>query len=288
MNTSFIRFTTEDQLILQGLIYRPESKTKVAYLHIHGMAGNFYENKFLDAMALEITNAGYAFVAVNTRGHDIIADFPIAGSDEKFKRIGDAYEKFEESVLDIKAAVDYLQAQNFENVILCGHSLGAVKVVNYMAKTQDGRISKMVLMSPPDMVGLAEQETYHQDLLHQAQEMIKTGKGQELLPLKIWDWYMLSAETYVSLNSRDYAVDIFNTYDKSKPSLLKDIKVPVLAFFGQKDDAVIMPHQEALDIIKAKAINCPKFDTAIIPNASHGYFGEEVAMAQKITEWLKE
>jgi predicted alpha/beta-fold hydrolase len=95
MNTSFIRITTEDQLILQGLIYRPEQETKKAYLHIHGMAGNFYENRFLDSMAEQLTKSGYAFLAINTRGHDIIADFPLVGSEEKFKRIGDAFEKFE-------------------------------------------------------------------------------------------------------------------------------------------------------------------------------------------------
>jgi esterase/lipase len=286
MNTKFIRIITEDQLILQGLIYEPAKPSDKAYLHIHGMAGNFYENRFLDAMAEEITNACYAFLSTNTRGHDIIADFPIVGPEEKYKRIGDAYEIFEECLLDIKPAIDYLQKNGYTEIILCGHSLGAVKVAYYVAKTQDSRVKKLILMSPPDMVGLAEKESNHEDLLKQAQKMISEGRGGELLPFKIWDWYYLSANTYINLNTRDYPVDVFNTYDKNKSSILSEIKIPTFAFLGEKDDAAILPTKEALETIKAKATNAPIFDTDIIEGAPHSYFGTESIMAKKIVKWL--
>jgi alpha-beta hydrolase superfamily lysophospholipase len=286
MKTEFIRFETDDKLILQGLIYRPTEPTRKAYLHIHGMGGNFYENRFIDVMAENITQAGYAFLSINTRGHDIIADFPIAGGEEKYKRIGDAYEKFEECLLDIKPAVDYLQKNGYEEIVLCGHSLGAVKVVYYVAKTQDARVKKLVLMSPPDMIGLAEEGSSHKDLLSQSQKMVSEGRGEELLPTKVWDWYHLSANTYVDLNTRDNPVDIFNTYDKTKSSILSEIKIPTFAFLGEKDDAAILPQQEALEIIKSKAVNAPSFEIDIIPGAPHSYFGKEKVMAERIIKWL--
>lgn len=286
MNAEFIHFATQDSLILQGIIYKPSNRTNKAYLQIHGMAGNFYENRFIDAMAKGLTDAGYSFLSINTRGHDMIADFPIAGSEEKYKRIGDTYEIFEQCLLDIKPAIDYLEQNGYSEIILCGHSLGANKVVYYMAKTQDPRVKKLILMSPPDMIGLAEKENSHEELLKQAKNLITQGKGEELLPMKISNWYYLSANTYVDLNSRDYPVDIFNTYGRDKPSLLSEIKVPTLAFFGSKDDAVIMPPREALEIIKNKASNAPRFDIDIIENAPHSYFGKEAEMAQKIVSWL--
>lgn len=287
MNTKFLRITTKDKLILQGILYLPDQKTKKAYLHIHGMAGNFYENKFLDAMAKELTHEGYSFMSINTRGHDIIADFPIAGPEEKYKRIGDAYEKFEECLLDIKPAIDYLEKEGYLQIILCGHSLGAVKVAYYIARTQDQRVKKLILMSPPDMVGSAEKESYHKDLLGQAQKMVSEGHGEELLPIKIWGWYHLSANTYVDLNSRDYPIDIFNTYDKDKSSILREIRIPTFAFFGGRDDAAIWPPKEALEIIKSKAVNTPRFDIDIVEDAPHSYFDKEKEMAKKITDWLK-
>lgn len=286
MNAEFIRFTTEDKLILQGIVYRPDSPTEKAYLHIHGMAGNFYENRFLDAMAKELTNIGCVFISINTRGHDYIADFPIAGSEEKSKKIGDAYEVFEECLLDIKPAIDYLQEYGYKEIILCGHSLGAVKVAYYMAKTKDQRIGKLILMSPPDMVGLTEKENDSDKTMEEAKRMASDGKGNELLPGLLWGWYYLSANTYLNFSIRGNDIDIFNTYDKTKPSLLSEIRIPILAFLGEKDDAAIMPPREALEIMKAKATNAPKFDIDIISDAPHSYFGHEKEMARKLADWL--
>jgi alpha-beta hydrolase superfamily lysophospholipase len=286
MNAEFIRFITEDKLILQGIVYHPNNPTNKVYLHIHGMAGNFYENRFLDVMALALTENGHAFMSINTRGHDYIADFPIAGPEEKSKKIGDAYEIFEECLLDIKSAIDYLQQHGYKEIILCGHSLGAVKVAYYITKTQDNRVSKLVLMSPPDMVGLTEKENDSEKTMEQAKKMASEGKGNELLPGLLWDWYYLSANTYLNFSVRDNPIDIFNTYDKAKPSLLSEIRVPTLAFMGEKDDAAIMSPREALEVIKAKAINVPRFEIDIIPNAPHSYFGCEKEMANKIIDWL--
>lgn len=286
MNTKFIRLTTEDQLILQGILYTPDNTSK-AYLHIHGMSGNFYENRFLDIMAESLTDSGYAFMSINTRGHDAIADLPVAGPEEKYKRIGNTYEIFEESVIDIKAAIDYLSENGYSEIILCGHSLGAVKVAYYVAETQDQRVTKLVLMSPPDMIGLAEQESYHENLLKKAQQMIEEGRGEEILPQKIFDWYWLSARTYVDLSTRNNPVDVFNTYDKNQSSILAEVKIPTLAFLGENDDAAILQQQEALEIIKSKAVNAPIFDISIIEDAPHSYFGKEKQMAETIINWLK-
>lgn len=267
-------------------MYHPEKQTKKALLHIHGMGGNFYENRFLDFMADELNKNSYAFLSINTRGHDIIADFPVAGSEEKYKRIGNAYEKFEECLLDIKPAIDFLEEKGYDDITLCGHSLGAVKVAYYMAKTQDPRIKRLILMSPPDMVGLAEKESYHDGLLKQAQQMISGDKGGELLSQKVWDCYYLSANTYADFSTRNNPIDIFNTYDKEKNSLLNEIRIPTLTFLGEKDDAAILPQKDALEVIKSKATNAPVFDIDIIEGAPHSYFGREKEMAACITNWL--
>jgi predicted alpha/beta-fold hydrolase len=186
MNAQFIRFTTEDALILQGIIYQPSHETKKVYLHIHGMGGNFYENRFIDVMVDRIAGIGYAFASVNTRGHDTISDFPIKRDKEEYKRIGNAFEVFEECVLDIRAAINHLETLGYQEIVLCGHSLGAVKVVYYLATSSDARVSRLVLMSPPDMVALAEADDAHEEFTDTAKQMMKDGKGEELLPKKLW------------------------------------------------------------------------------------------------------
>jgi len=288
MKTRFLRVVTKDKLILQGLLYEPDKSTDRVILHIHGMAGNFYENRFLDSMAEVFTKNGWAFLSVNTRGHDLIADFPISGTKEEFKRIGNFREKFEECVLDIEAWMDFIDKTGYKNIILQGHSLGSVKAVYYLAKTGDTRVSKLVLASPPDIVGLAEAEKDHKDLLKLSKKMISEGRGEEMLPKLIWNWYCLSANTYVDFGERGNPIDVFNTHSKDKPSVLEKIKIPALAFLGSKDDAAILPMKEALKIIKKKAKNCPRFNIQIVEGAPHSYFGYEREVAEMISDWLKE
>ncbi len=286
MRTNFVRITTDDKLILSGGLYSPDKDTKKAILHIHGMGGNFYENSFIGFMAEEFTGEGYSFLSLNNRGAQIIFDFPIDGSEEKHKRIGSAYEKFEECVHDIKAGIDFLVKEGYTEIILQGHSLGSVKAAYYVAKTQDKRVLKLVLISPSDMVGLSEDKN-HERRMTLSKKLIQEGKGKELLPELLWDFYWLSADTYVNLSERGTAVDVFNTYDREASSCIRDINIPVLAILGGIDDAAILPVEEALKIIKSKAEKTVRFDTLVIDKAPHSYFGHEQQLAKSITKWLK-
>lgn len=286
MKTKFVRIVTKDKLILSGNLYSPDKTTKKTILHIHGMSGNFYENLFLDYMAYEFTKNGYSFFSVNNRGAGTFFDFPIKGKKEAHKRIGNAYEKFEECIFDIKAGIDFLEKEGFKEIILQGHSLGAVKVAYYMAKTKDKRVSKLILVSPSDMVGLTEDKD-HTKRMSLSKRLITEGKGSELLPDLLWGWARLSAATYVNLSERNTAVDVFNTYDKEAPSCIKDITIPILAILGGTDDAAILPIKEALEVIKNKAKKAPRFGKLIIGKAPHSYFGYEKSLAKGIVDWLK-
>lgn len=286
MKTSFQQVVTDDRLILDGLLFEPERKNIKAVLHIHGMAGNFYENRFLMAMAKEYTEASYAFCAGNNRGHDFIADFKIDAPKEEYKRIGNSREQFEDCILDIGAWIVFLKQSGYTDIVLQGHSLGTSKASYYLIQTSDTIISKLVLVSPSDMVGLFEDDVHHKENLTFAKQMIVEGKGDETMPTLLWDWYSLTANTYANFGERGNAIDIFNTYDKEAESMLQELKIPILAVMGSLDDSVVMPHQEALAAIKAKAKNCPRFETSIIEGASHSYFGHEEELATTIRDWL--
>jgi len=286
MNTKFVRITTDDKLVLSGNCYFPDKSIKKAILHIHGMAGNFYENSFLQFMASEFTNEDYAFLAINNRGAGIFFDFPVADGKETYKRIGNAYEIFEECIYDIKAGLDFLEKEGYTEIVLQGHSLGSVKVAYYIATMADKRVSKLVLVSPSDMVGLSEDKN-HESRMSLSKKFVKEGKGSELLPELLWGWYWLSAKSYISLSERGSAVDVFSTYDKEASSCIKNIIIPTLAILGGMDDAAILPVEESLKVIKEKAKNTTRFDTAIIGKATHSYFGYEKELADTITKWLK-
>ncbi len=122
MNTSLVRTFTTDNLALEGLLYEPTSPSSKVVLLIHGIAGNFYRNPFTDVMAEKFTTSGMAFLTVNTRGHDPVAN--IISSDGKSDiRVGSAFEVFEDSIFDIKAWIDFLEAKKYKEVVIVAHSL---------------------------------------------------------------------------------------------------------------------------------------------------------------------
>jgi len=159
MKTSLHRIQTKDYLELHGLLHQPDKKTKTVLAHVHGMAGNFYENKWLDSVAEILTKNGIAFCPFNNRGNGHITTFvKRVGKKISYPRIGNAYEKFEDCLIDIKAHIDFLEKQGFTNIHLSGHSLGAPKIAYYTAKTKDKRLKSVILLSPSDMLGLVRDD----------------------------------------------------------------------------------------------------------------------------------
>lgn len=290
MKTTFCRTITLDNLRLDGLLFEPDKKSKVVILHIHGMAGNFYENIFLDSMAEEYTKAGYAFSTGNNRGHDYIADFQIVGPKENHKRIGDAFEKIEDCILDINGWIEFLKQKGYRIFILQGHSLGAVKAVYYLGNYQDNPFVALVLASPPDMLGLvrveAEKRNFERDL-SEAKKLMREGKKDVWLKNKIWNWYYKSAQSYINFFADKSKSDVFPILRNGKFKELENVKIPVLAFYGGTDDAVVFSPEKDLEVIK-KHLKNSKSETLLVGTAPHSYFKHEKQAAKNVVNWLKE
>ncbi|MBP7057540.1 alpha/beta hydrolase [Candidatus Gracilibacteria bacterium] len=286
MITTQVRFTTKDGLILQGLLYEHGTKSKRAILHVHGMSGNNYENRFYSEMIIQNVANDWAFFVINNRGHDYIADIPVASDKEEYRRIGNAYEVFEESIFDIAAAIDYLAQNGYEEIVLQGHSLGAVKIAYYCAETNDERVSRLIMISPPDMVGLAEADSDYQQLIIEAKKLVASGNEDQLPPKVIWGSYWLSAKTMLNFSIPGNAIDVFNFTRPQTLSILEKLKLPILAIMGELDDAVTMPIPEAMAILKQKCANCSDYTDVVIANAPHSYFGAEAKLAATILQWL--
>ena len=290
MRTTFCRTVTKDKLRLDGLLFEPNKKSKIAVLHIHGMAGNFYENFFLDSMAKEYTKAGYTFLTANNRGHDYIADIKKEGSKEQFKRIGDTFEKIEDCILDINAWLKFLKTKGYKKFILQGHSLGTVKAVFYLSKRPNHPFSALVLASPPDMLGLvrikAEKKNFKRDLA-EAKRLISKNQADAFLSSKIWDSYYKSASSYLNFFADGAKTDVFPILRDGGFKALESIKIPILAFYGGNDDAVVFSPHKDLEVIK-KHIKDPQSKTLIISDAPHSYFKHEKQVALTVVGWLRQ
>jgi pimeloyl-ACP methyl ester carboxylesterase len=290
MKTSFHRIKTSDGIELAGLLYEPDISTNKVLVHVHGMAGNFYENKFLDFIAQTLTSNGIAFFAFNNRGCELIKDlYKIEDGKRNIVRIGNAYEIFEDSALDIKSAIDFVESKGFSEIHLSGHSLGAPKVTYYVAEESDARLSSIILLSPSDMVGLTRMDKNYERDLSTAKQMVEEGKADDLLPFPVlWDQSPLSAKTYISLGDKDSNVAIFNFHNENDSlPVLSKIAIPLIAIMGRKDDALVVSIEDTMNRLKKAAVNSPKVETNVLGDADHGYNSHEQQLADVINQWIQ-
>jgi pimeloyl-ACP methyl ester carboxylesterase len=290
MEGKFVRWFTDDGLELQGLLCQPMGHALgKGILHLHGLAGNFYENRFIDWVGDAVTKRGYTFLTVNTRGHDYVADF-LKRTDHELcsVQIGGAHETFEESEADIAAWLDFLEAQGCSDVALQGHSFGALKAVYYQSRRQDRRVTAMILASPPDMIGL--QKAAHQNqfgaFLDLARARVDANQGRELMPTNALEGYPIDAETYLDFFGPQARTGIFDFHAPDDFQELASLAVPILAFFGTVNEAVVGDIPKCLQLIKANARKSTLCDTAVVEGAPHNYLGYERQVAHMIANWV--
>jgi len=290
MKASFHRIYTEDKIELHGLLYEPDSETKTVVAQVHGMGGNFYQDNFFDASAKVLSENNIAFSPFNNRGNGLITTFKKFNKDIDYIRFGTARERFKDCILDIKAHLDFLENQGFTNIHFCGHSLGASKVVYYQAKTQDKRVKSLILLSPPDLPGLVRD--YYKEKFKQiitvAEKLIEEGKGDELMPIEVWDEYPITANTYLNLFGDNSEAAIFNFHNpRDEFKILSQVSCPIFTVMGRKDDVLIIQIEDIMKIIQEKAKSSPRCEYKILGNATHEYRGYEQQLAEAILNWIK-
>ncbi len=294
MKGEFVRVLTEDGLELQGLFVTPGGgAADTTLIHMHGLDGNFYENRFVDHVAVACKDAGVNFITFNNRGHDYISDFIVntpASDGFSYKQIGGIYEFFEESVLDIAAWVEFARSRGAARLIMQGHSHGALKAAYYLSKGDVRGVDGLVLLSPSDDFG--KQRTYLGDgfdeALALARGLMEDGKGLDLLPPGIFH-YPISAQSYFDIFRPGSPLALFNVSrtDRSEFPELAKIAVPVLVLVGSVDEAFLGGPHEFLDAARQLLPNATRFDGVVLEGAPHNYLGFDAEAGEKIGAWLK-
>ena len=286
-----VRIRTGDNLELHGILFEPKRKTSKALVHVHGWNGNFYENNFIDSIAREALRRGFAFLTFNNRGVGFISDLVRRkNSKASYVKIGGSIEIFEECVIDIKAAMDFMSKRGYSKTILQGHSTGCQKITYYQFKTKDRRVKGLIELAPVDDANLVKRllGKKYKKSLEIAKKMVKKGAGN--LPVPAWmslgnrygKTIFLSAERYLNMSDPEAPKGrIFNYSGKLEE--IKDADRPVLVIFGSRDEYEFKP-QDKLKILEKNVENCV---IKLIKNSNHGFVGHEAKLSRLIGNWLK-
>ena len=281
MKTELIRFSTQDGLQLHGLLFTPEEKTNKVIIHVHGSAGNFYENDFIDNFAKSFTGKGYAFFVFNNRGCEYIKE--IVKKENGVSTcpiIGMLNEVFEDCVFDIQGAFNFCKERGFREFVLQGHSLGCNKVVYYALKANFK--GKLVLLAPCDLAR-NEDETYIENITL-AKKLVKNNKGLEKIP-NFWGKFDISALTLLSIWSNDVNADMFRYRDGKVVEALKALDNNILVQIGTADTCFKKVDESISEYIR-KGLPNSKLQINLIEDVIHHYKGKVDEVATNITNWL--
>ena len=131
--------------ILNGILFPAQSSDTVV-IAVTGIHGNFYSNPFYYNIGDTLSAAGIDFIYAQT--NDALGEIETYNVKTGGKElIGSWNERFSYTDEDIDAYLDYA-AKNYRHVILAGHSLGANKVIYYLARNHDKkRVEKFISKS---------------------------------------------------------------------------------------------------------------------------------------------
>ena len=224
-------------------------KHKKIVIHVHGLNGNFYENRFLDTLAESYTEKNYAFLTFNNRGRGFITELI---KWNEFVVIGWCLERFKDCILDIQWIVNWVKEKGYNEIVLEGHSYWCNKVLYYYNNKKDEKIKQIVLLAPCDIPSECKKfldKNEYEKAKNEAKKFVNKDKENELIDFSEMANGKISAGTFYYDFLPNWENDFLKYSDgiNAKSELLNKIDVPTLIIFWDEDECVLT---QPIDIVK--------------------------------------
>lgn len=279
--------TPHDYVRLHGFYRRsdtalttsPDKGSVDAAVVLHGLGGNFYSSRLLLHFSQTLLQLGISVVIVNTRGHDMISTATWSG---RSTSIGTALENVSDCQYDIEAWADFLIKRGHQNVLLFGHSLGAIKSFYAQAHRPHPKIRCIIGLSA---TRLSYKKLIDTERGEKFRETIETCRGlidnqQGEIPIQVHfpftTW--MTPQCYIDKYGPDETYNWINFIDK--------IDIPTLMVFGEKelnDDPAFQGVREELDELR-KGWNPLTIEE--VAEADHFYTSQYESVDDLVTRWL--
>lgn len=270
MRTELVSIPTDTGQPLDGAYYEPDGGvTAGAVLYFHGNTMNFYVGgaRFLPPA---LTKLGYAFLAFNRRGHDILST--------RMSRLveGGAYQTTVEALEDNRFTARWLAGRGFAAPVIMGHSNGGMLATQHVV--DHPQTPALVLLSagrggPQEAQRTGTEKIFAVDrmdeLTARARALVAAGRGRDLMFLPGW-WCVISAESFL-----DRIATVPDTI-----KLAPQIMCPVLAIRGDKEDVDRYPAEEF------QAAAGGPCTVEIVSDCDHFYNGKQEEVAGIVSGWL--
>lgn len=269
MIVDLVRITTNDGVILDGVLQRAESKSSLdAVVLVHGTGSNFYQSTFLEFLAERFVERGISALRVNTRGHDGMST---AVTFRGGVRAGAAFENVDDCRHDLAGWMTYLRTHVGPRIGLVGHSLGAVKCV-YATVLERLDPACLIAISPPRLsyAWFCESPKREEFMatIRKAEELVSAGQGLSLIDSTVPLPMLISAVGYLEKYGPDERIHFLPH--------IRRLKCPTLFTFGSKEVESNVAFQKLPDEIPG---------AITIEGADHFYSGVREALWSAISTW---
>lgn len=265
---------TEDGVELAGILVDPHVATRWGAVVVHGISLNHEVGLNLELCAI-LAAQGVSSLSVDMRWHD--------GYDRGVLRDT----TFEDTLPDLRAAVQLLAERGVERVVLLGHSLGSQRIAYYHVATRDPRVAGLVFVEPARVdfdchrtLKLAWGAERVLELLRKAQALCDEGRGETVMsvPCHHGSSIRSTARSFVSYDGPE---------TQGSYKHVPEIECPLLILAGGEADKItafgFRPDRRAL--LEA-ATRSPLKRLSIIEGADHFFSGCMPEVEQAVTTWL--
>ncbi|WKK79992.2 alpha/beta hydrolase family protein [Marivirga arenosa] len=244
-----INSSLHEKPITADIKYIPSKDKKPLILFVHGFKG-FKDWGVFNLFANEMANRGFIFMKINLSHNgttpENLTDF------EDLEAFGN--NNFTIELHDLKDSIDYLYSENniipndeidYNQLNLAGHSRGGGLVI--LKAREDDRIKKVITLAAISDLSKRWPESFLKEWRDKGVQYIENKRTNQLMPL------------YVQLYD-----DVLENPDRlSIPNAIKEMKQPLLAFHGTKDET--LPIEMAYQIKEIK----PDTELIIYDNENH-------------------
>jgi len=283
MHLQLVQTTTPDGLRLWGALTQSTSTpADRLVICLHGVASNFYASTLMQSLSTALEQKGLDVLRVNTRGHDNICTI---GSEDGARRLGAAFEIVDDCRHDIAGWLKLASSLGYQDVILLGHSLGALKVIYSQAHEPLDQVSAIVAISPPRLSCQAFMEAETSSLflesLERARQRVDQGQGEELIEIRFPLPLQISARGYLDKYGPGERYNLLE--------FISQIRSPLLVTFGslevERGSIAFAGLPEAIQHATSGTPGWPG-SIDLVQGAGHHYSDHREKLGKLVGNWL--
>ena len=186
--------------------------------------------------------------------------------------------KFDESLYDVTAAVNYAKEYGYEDIILIGQSLGTLKVQHYCE--QIGDINKVILLSPVDMVSRFRSRVTdkYDELIDKSRKLVNEGKAYEMVTN---EFSAIKVFSTMAIGSKADLFKLEENRDIKKPLNYKGF---VSIIVGSNEHVYEKWNMDYIEKRFKQRFKNAKLQFHVIPNSTHNYHEHEKQMSKLIVD----